>query len=70
MQDKEGGFGWKDLSNVILRHFQEVRKFPEESHEEYAVCAQYLAVYGFPGISDDFILIVATDAFLKGCQYK
>jgi hypothetical protein len=41
-----------------------------QSLEEYAVCAQDLAVYGFPGTSDDFIQIVATDAFLKGCQDK
>ena len=62
---KKERFGCKDLSNVILRHFQELRHFPEESLEEYAVCAQELAVYGFPGTSDDFIQIVATDAFLK-----
>jgi hypothetical protein len=33
-------------------------------------CAQYLAVYWLPGTSDDFIHIVATDVFFKGCQVK
>ena len=54
----------KDLPNVIFRNFQELRHFPEESLEEYAACAQDLAVYGFPGTLDDFIQIVATDGFL------
>ena len=62
---KKERFGFKDLPNVILRHFQDLRHFPEESLEEYAVCAQDLAVYGFLGISADFIQIVATDAFRK-----
>jgi hypothetical protein len=53
------------LPNVIRRQLQELRHFPEESLEEYAECAEDLAVNGFSGTSDDFIQIVATDAFLK-----
>jgi len=66
----EERFGCNDLPNVIRRQLQELRQFPEESLEEYAERAQDLAVDGFPGTSDDFIQIVATDAFLKGCQDK
>jgi hypothetical protein len=54
------------LPSVIRRQLQELRHFPEESLEEYAEYAQDLAVDGFSGTSDDFIQIVATDAFLKG----
>ena len=61
----EERFECKDLSNVIRRQLQELRHSPEESLEEYAECAQDLAVDGFSGTSDDFIQIVATDAFLK-----
>ena len=60
----------EDFPSVILCHFQELRHFPEESLEEYEECAQDLAVDGLPGTSNDFIHIVATDAFLKGCQVK
>ena len=66
----EERFGCKDLPNVIHRQLQELRQFPEESLEEYAERAQDLAVNGFPGTSDDFIQIVSTDAFLKGCKDK
>ena len=61
----EERFECKDLPNVIRRQLQELRHFPGESLEEYAECAQDLAVDGFSGTSDDFIQIVATDAFLK-----
>jgi hypothetical protein len=54
------------VAPCIIRHrLQELRQFPEESLEEYAERAQDLVVRGFPGTSDDFIHIVATDAFLK-----
>ena len=66
----EERFGCKDLPQVIRRQLQELRQFPEEQLEEYAERAQYLAVDGFPGTSDDFLQIVATDAFLKGCHDK
>ena len=62
---KKERFGCKDFPSVRLCHFEELRHFPEESLEEYAVCAQYLSVYGSPGTSNDFIQIVAIDAFLK-----
>ena len=61
-------FGYKGLPTVIHLQFQELRHFPKESFEEYAECAQDLAVDGFPGTSDDFLPIVATNAFNKGCQ--
>jgi hypothetical protein len=67
---ENGRFGCKDLPNVIRRQLQELRQFPEESLEEYAERAQDLAADGFPGTSDEFIQIVASDAFLKGCQDK
>ena len=57
----EERFGCKDLPQVIRRQLQELL---------YAEHAQYLAVDGFPGTSDDFMQIVATDAFLKGCHDK
>ena len=66
----EERFGCKDLPNVIHRQLQELRQFPEESLEEYAELAQDLAADGFPDTSDEFIQIVASDAFLKGCQDK
>jgi hypothetical protein len=66
----EERFGCKDLANVIRRQLQELRQVPEESHEEYAEHTQDLAADGFPGTSDEFIQIVASDAFLKGCQDK
>ena len=66
----EERFGCKDLPNVIHRQLQDLRQFPEESLEEYAECAQDLAADGFPDTSDEFIQIVASDAFLKGCQDK
>ena len=66
----EERFGCKDLPNVIRRQLQELCQFPEESLEEYAERPQYLAADGFPGTSDKFIQIVASDAFLKGCQDK
>ena len=52
----EERFGCKDLPQVIRRQLQELL---------YAEHAQYLAVDGFPGTSDDFMQIVATDAFLN-----
>jgi hypothetical protein len=66
----EERFGCKDLPNVIRRQLQELCQFPEESLEEYAERAHYLAADGFPGTSDKFIQIVASDAFVKGCQDK
>ena len=64
----EERLGYKDLSSVIRRQFQELRYFPKELPEEYAECAQDLAVDGFLGTSDDFIPVVSTDAFLKRCE--
>jgi type IV secretory pathway VirB4 component len=58
------------LSWHPYRQLQELRQFPEESLEEYAELAQDLAADGFPDTSDEFIQIVASDAFLKGCQDK
>ena len=66
----EERFGCKDLPNVIRRQLQELRQFPEESLDEYAERSQDLAADGFPGTSDEFIQIVASDVFLKGCQDK
>ena len=60
----------KDLPSIIRRQLQELRRFLEESLEEYAEHAQDLAVDGFPGTSADFIQIVATDAFIKECHDK
>ena len=58
------------MTNVIRRQLKELRHFTEESLGEYTECAQNLAIGGFPGTSDDFIQIVTTDAFLKGCHDK
>jgi histone H3/H4 len=66
----EDWFGCKDLPQITRRQLQELRQLPEELLEEYAERAQDLAVDGFPATSDDFIQIVATDAFLKGCHDK
>jgi hypothetical protein len=66
----EERFVCKDLPQVTCRQLQELRQFSEESLEEYAERAQDLAVDGFPATSDDFMQIVATDAFLKGCHDK
>lgn len=63
-------FGRRDLPTVIRRQLQELRQLPDESLDEYAERAQELATDGFPNTPDDFIQIVATDAFLKGCSDK
>ncbi|CAC5372749.1 unnamed protein product [Mytilus coruscus] len=66
----EDRFGRKDLPHVIRRQLQDLRQLPEEPLDEYAERTQDLATDGFPGTPDDFIQIVATDAFLKGCMDK
>lgn len=66
----EERFGRKDLPNVIRRQLQELRQLPDESLEEYAERAQDLASDGYPGTPENFIQIVASDAFLKGCLDK
>ncbi|CAC5422810.1 unnamed protein product [Mytilus coruscus] len=52
------------------RQLQDLRQLPEEPFDEYAERTQDLATDGFPRTPDDFIQIVATDAFLKGCLDK
>jgi hypothetical protein len=66
----EERFGRKDLPNVIRRQLQELRQLPDESFEEYAERAQDLASDGYPGTPENFIQIVASHTFLKGCSDK
>ncbi|CAC5364585.1 unnamed protein product [Mytilus coruscus] len=66
----EDRVGRKDLPHVIRRQLQDLRQLLEEPLDEYAERTQDLATDGFPGTPDDFIQIVATDAFLKGFMDK
>lgn len=66
----EERYGRKDLPNVIRRQLQELRQLPDESLEEYAERAQDLAFDRYSGTPENFIQIVASDAFLKGCLDK
>ena len=63
-------FGRKDLPHIIRRQLQDLRQNVDEGLEEYNERAQKLATDGYPNTPEEFIQLVATDAFLKGCIEK
>lgn len=63
-------FGRRDLPHIIRRQLQELKQQVEESLEEYAERTQEMAIDGYPETPEEFVEIVAVDAFLQGCSEK
>jgi hypothetical protein len=63
-------FGRKDLPHIIRRQLQDLKQEQDELLEEYAERAQEMSADGYPDIPEEFVEIIAIDAFLKGCTDK
>lgn len=63
-------FGKKDLPHIIRRQLQDLKQEIDEDLEEFAERTQEMAVDGYPDTPDDFVEVVAIDAFLQGCNAK
>jgi len=64
------GFGRKDLPHIIRRQLQDLKQEQDELLEEYAERAQEMSTDGYPDTPEEFVEIIAIDAFLKGCTDK
>jgi len=63
-------FGRKDLPHIIRRQLQDLKQEQDELLEEYAERAQEMSTDGYPDTPEEFVEIIAIDAFLKGCTDK
>jgi hypothetical protein len=63
-------FGRKDLPHIVRRQLQDLKQEQDELLEEYAERAQEMSTDGYPDTPEEFVEIIAIDAFLKGCTDK
>jgi hypothetical protein len=63
-------FGRKDLPHIIRRQLQDLKQEQDELLEEYAERAQEMSTDGYPDTPEEFVEIIAIDAFLKGYTDK
>ncbi|CAC5415563.1 comEA [Mytilus coruscus] len=59
-------FGRRDLPHIIRRQLQDLKQDQDETLEEYTERTQEMATDGYPDTPEEFVEIVAIDAFLKG----
>ena len=63
-------FGNKDLPHSIRKQLQDVKQNVEASIEELTERVQEMATDGYNKATEDFVELMAVDAFLKGCNDK
>ena len=61
-------FGRRDFPHTLRRQLQDLKQQKEGTLEEFAARTQEMATDSYPDNPDEFVEIVATDAFLKGCS--
>jgi vacuolar-type H+-ATPase subunit E/Vma4 len=62
--------GNTDLPHSIRKQLQDVKQNVEASIEELTERVQEMATDGYNKATEDFVELMAVDAFLKGCNDK
>lgn len=63
-------YGLTELPSTARRHLQTMRQEEAETLEDFADRVLQKAVEGFPDMPEEYIQVLATETFLRGCKDK